>query len=101
MSEGTAWSKQIYRLMTERLSEEDLRSICFFARTEYDDLRAVGRSAKMRELILEMQRKNAVDILLQNIIEVRPDLEEDLAAIDCENDGYHGYLETAIRTTLP
>lgn len=56
---------QIRRELTERVDEEELRTLCFDLDIEYDNLRGEGKAAKVRELVALMEREGRVGRLRQ------------------------------------
>lgn len=56
---------QIRRELTERIDEEELRTLCFDLGIEYDSLRGEGKAAKVRELVALMERQGGVGRLRQ------------------------------------
>ncbi len=53
----------LHQTLTARYDLEELRTLCAQLGVPYDDLRGEGRSAKTRELILRMQRRDRLDEL--------------------------------------
>lgn len=68
---------RLHRLIVERLSLSDLRTLCFNLGINYDDLPGEAMSDKTRELILEMGRRRQLEHLLTDITQTRPDLAEE------------------------
>jgi outer membrane protein assembly factor BamB len=66
---------QLHKLLRTRLSLEELRTLCFDLNVPYDDLGGEGRSAKARELVLYLQRRNALPSLDAWFQKTRPDIE--------------------------
>ncbi|OQY18478.1 MAG: hypothetical protein B6I34_10670, partial [Anaerolineaceae bacterium 4572_32.1] len=53
----------LHQTLTARYDLEELRTLCAQLGVPYDDLRGEGRSARARELILRMQRRDRLDEL--------------------------------------
>jgi len=68
---------QLHKLLRSRLSLEELRTLCFDLNVPYDDLGGEGRSAKARELLLYLQRRNALSSLNSWLQQTRPDIESE------------------------
>lgn len=66
--------QRILWLLTNWFSESDLRNLCFHLTINYDDLDDIGRANRARELVLECERHNHLEGLLQTMQMVRPDL---------------------------
>lgn len=57
----------LHQTLTARYDLEELRTLCAQLGVPYDDLRGEGRSARARELILRMQRRDRLDELVAAI----------------------------------
>jgi predicted transcriptional regulator len=62
-------------ILSARFDLEELRTLCFELGVDFDDLRGEGKSAKARELILRMQRRQQVEKLIKKIRDMRPDID--------------------------
>lgn len=62
-------------ILSSRFDLEELRTLCFDLGIDYDDLRGEGKTAKARELILRMQRRQQVENLIKTIRDTRPDID--------------------------
>jgi hypothetical protein len=56
---------QIRRELTDRVDEEELRTLCFDWGIDYDSLPGKGKAAKVRELVSREQRRDGVGRLRQ------------------------------------
>jgi hypothetical protein len=56
---------QIRRELTDRVDEEELRTLCFDWGIDYDSLPGKGKAAKVRELVAQEQRRDGVGRLRQ------------------------------------
>jgi len=56
---------QIRRELTDKVDEEELRTLCFDWGIDYDSLPGKGKSAKVRELVAQEQRHDGVGRLRQ------------------------------------
>ncbi len=56
---------QIRRALTEKVNEEELRTLCFDWGIDYDSLPGKGKAAKVRELVAREQRRDGVGRLRQ------------------------------------
>jgi hypothetical protein len=62
-------------ILSARFDLEELRTLCFELGVDFDDLRGEGKTAKARELILRMQRRQQVEKLIKKIRDMRPDID--------------------------
>ena len=69
-----SFTTELYQILRERFNLEELRTLCFELRVEYDDLPGEGRAAKARELVRFMQRTDQLDYLWATIQQNRPDI---------------------------
>ena len=60
------------RFLVEHLTLDELRTLCFDLRVDYDDLGGEAKSGKARELILRMQREGNLDKLFSYLAATRP-----------------------------
>jgi|GEM_PF-4927466 hypothetical protein len=65
---------RLYKILKSRFDEEELRTLCFNLRIDYDDLRGKGKSGKARELVQNFQRRNALPCLKEAIVDSRQDI---------------------------
>lgn len=70
-------------LIVESFNLEEIRTLCYDLRVSYDDLQGEGITAKSRELIAYLERRDRLDQLITYLENARSDLREELAAIDC------------------
>ncbi|MDT8305881.1 MAG: hypothetical protein RRC07_08095 [Anaerolineae bacterium] len=69
---------RLLRLLTAHFGEEELRDLCFYLEdVEFDSLPGRGKSAKARELILYLERRNQLGALQAVGRDVRPDVPWD------------------------
>ncbi|MCB8949065.1 MAG: hypothetical protein H6653_13715 [Ardenticatenaceae bacterium] len=61
--------------LNERLSDDEIRTICFSLDIEYDNLPGEGKIGKLRELIMQLERRRQVSKLKTVILQLRPDIE--------------------------
>ncbi|WP_420632067.1 hypothetical protein [Candidatus Leptofilum sp.] len=64
----------LHDLLSDRFSDEELRTLCLDLNIDYDDLPALGKSNKARELITYLARRSQLDKLLTVGLETRPDV---------------------------
>ena len=67
-----ATSSHLLQIIKALFSEEELRDICFELSVVYEDLPALGRSGKARELISHLERRNRLQPLWQLLQAMRP-----------------------------
>jgi hypothetical protein len=61
-------------ILEERFNEEELRTLCFHLKVDYDSLPAAGKDYKARELIQHLERRESLQRLLEVGEEIRPDI---------------------------
>ena len=59
-------------LILDYFNEEDVKTLCYDLEIEYDDLPAVGRSSKVRELVTHVGNHSSTDDLLSRLRKLRP-----------------------------
>ena len=86
MSEVTP--QQIFQVLKSRFSGEELRTLCFELKVEHDDLPAMAREGKARELVSLMERLGRLPELIAVIESHRPQVvwraEPQIEEIDLE-----------------
>lgn len=65
---------KLHQALSQRLDEEDLRTLCFYIGVEYDTLRGEGRAGKARELIKYLDNRKQISRLLRVGENLRPDI---------------------------
>ncbi len=68
---------QLHQILTERFSAEELRTFCFNLDVDYDDLPAIGRADKARELVAYLERHDRILDCLEVGKRLRPDIPWD------------------------
>lgn len=63
---------QLLRSLTDCYSDDELRTLCFHLRVDYDDLSGGGREGKSRELITYLLRRGRLAELIRKCREQRP-----------------------------
>lgn len=66
---------QIRLLLTERMNLQEIQTVCSDLGINYDELSGEGRTAKIREMIGYLERRQSRDRLLEWIRQNRPDIE--------------------------
>ena len=61
--------KYVFDKMNQKLDLEEVRNLCFFLGIDYDRLGGEGKTGKIRELYLFMERKGRVDELMSALRE--------------------------------
>jgi formylglycine-generating enzyme required for sulfatase activity len=64
---------RLHRFIVENFSLDELRTLCFDLKVNYDDLAGEALSGKARELIFRLERKHRLDDLLAHLQEARPE----------------------------
>jgi hypothetical protein len=73
----------LYELLT-RFDEEGLRDICFRLNVDYDNLRGERKTAKARELVQYLARRNKLKRLAEVILVQRSDISIENLPVDSE-----------------
>ena len=64
----------LHDLLSDRFSDEELRTLCLDLHVDYDDLPALGKSNKARELLTYLARRSQLEKLLTVGQQTRPDV---------------------------
>jgi hypothetical protein len=67
-------TRRLCQIIIERLNLEDLRTLCFDLGVDFDSLRGEGKAAKVRELMLYLERRNDIQRLETWLRQTRPDI---------------------------
>ncbi len=70
---------RLRQLLTDRLDLEELRTCCADLGIDFDNLQGEGKVARIRELILYLERRQEVQRLIAWLRQNRPDINADLA----------------------
>jgi len=65
---------RLHKILEDRFSVEDLRTLCYGLEIDYDGLPGEGKSGKARELVQYCQRRNALLCLKNAIVNSRRDI---------------------------
>lgn len=68
----TRFLRNLLVILDQHFDDEDLRTLCFYLGVEYDNLAAVGKVNKARELIVHLQRREHLPRIVQLGREMRP-----------------------------
>jgi hypothetical protein len=63
-----------FEVLKDRLSESDVRTLCFCLGIEYEDLPGAGRNDKIRELLVYLERRDRLSDLIREGDRTRPDI---------------------------
>lgn len=63
---------KLRQILTDRFSEEELRTVCFDLGLDYDDLPAQGKAGKARELVAYSERSGHIAELIDHCQKLRP-----------------------------
>ncbi len=72
--EGRAYLIRLHQMLTDRFSEEELRTLCFQLGVDYEVLPGRGKADKARELVQYLERRDRVHELVEIGKGVRPDV---------------------------
>jgi len=74
---------RLYQNLVNHFSEEELRTLCFGLRVDYEALPAVGKDGKAREFVVHLQRQERILELVATCRNLRPNVHwEDIYAVD-------------------
>ena len=65
----------LYPILVEHFSLEELQTLCFRLKTDYEMLGGEGKEGKARELLEHLERHNELEKLVNYIHEQRPDIK--------------------------
>lgn len=63
---------RLHELLNAHFDQEELRTLCFNLGVDFDSLRGEGKTSKVRELLLVLNRKNRLSELMIEISKARP-----------------------------
>jgi len=66
--------KELYRLLNSHFNESELQDLCFNLDVDFENLPGMGKKDRARELILRCKRHALTEVLLTELMEMRPDL---------------------------
>lgn len=67
----------LHQALDLHFNEEELRTLCFYLDVDYDNLRAIGKVHKARELIKYMERTGRIPDLVATLKEIYPRVDWD------------------------
>jgi hypothetical protein len=65
---------RLLHLLDDHFDEEDLRTFCFHLGVDHENLPAIGKANKARELLMHLQRRGRVTDLIRTGKQLRPDV---------------------------
>jgi len=65
---------QIFEILIKHFNEEELKTLCFYLKLDFDELPGDNLSGKARELIKYYSRRENLHILVKKINQIRPDI---------------------------
>ncbi len=84
---------QLREILTQRFNESDLRTLSFDLGVDYDDLPAIGKADKARELVAYFERRNRIRELLTTGQRLRPDIPWEDVLIEWAQARLEGDME--------
>lgn len=75
---------RLHDLISARFNDNELRALCFEINIDYDILAGDEKSAKIRELLLYVRRRERLEDLINGIVRTRPDI--DLSDLSISSD---------------
>lgn len=76
----TELRQRLYQDLSDRFSEDELRTLCFRIGVDYENLSGEGKSGKARELVLHLERFSRVNEFVEIGKRIRPDLSWDVVS---------------------
>lgn len=67
-------ASRLHRILRTRLNLEEFRTLCFDLGVNYDNLGGEGLSGKARQLVLLLQKRDALPLLIEWLRQERPDI---------------------------
>lgn len=64
----------LIEVLRERFSEDELKTLCLYLRVDYENLPAMGKAGKARELVLYFERRKQLKRVIDTGIQLRPDI---------------------------
>ena len=74
MDDQISQATHLRRILSTRLGLEEIRTLCLYLGVDYEDLGGEGRSAKARELVIYLQRREELSRLVGWLKRHRPDV---------------------------
>jgi len=65
---------ELIKILEERFTEGELRTLCFYLEIDYDDFKGTGKSEKAREIVEHFEHREQIDKLLKVGRKLRPDI---------------------------
>jgi len=65
---------RLHRILVDRMDLEEFRTLCFDLGVSYDSLRGEGLAGKARQLVLFLQKREALPLLVEWLRRERPDI---------------------------
>lgn len=75
VQDSDSLSVELFEILKDRFSEEDLRTFCFYLSVEYDNLPASGKANKAREMVLYCKRQKQLEKFIEIGTQFRPDID--------------------------
>ena len=69
---STTYLTQIHKLLEQYFDLEEIRTLCFDLNVDFDDVRGEGKSARIRELLLDLGRNGRLPQLIALVQKERP-----------------------------
>jgi len=66
---------EIHQLLVDKLSQEEVKTLCFNLGVDYEELPPGGKSSKVRELLLYLQRRSKLSKLKPAVKKMRSDID--------------------------
>ncbi|MFL5653951.1 MAG: NACHT domain-containing protein, partial [Ktedonobacteraceae bacterium] len=91
----------LHKLLDKHMNQEDVKTLYYYLRIDYDNLEGATKSAKLRSLLAEMERQDQINSLCDVVMVMRADLKPQISALNYPLRGSLPYLQSAINDSLP
>lgn len=71
----TTERRTLHAILATRFSLDELKTLCFNIRVDFENLSGEGRASKARSLIEYLERRREVPCLIEELRSMRPDIE--------------------------
>ena len=94
--------RKLLRAIDETVTLEDLRTLCFDLRLDFDNLPGTVKKDKVRELIIHFDRRKRINLLVTAFIELYPHVDIDaIVLLDADEDPTDARIEIHTADILP
>ena len=99
-TERTSALTTLHRLMVQQFNLNDIETLCFQMSIDIDEISGTGKSAKVRELILDIIRQGRVQNLTDLLKQARPHIQWPQIPNDFQLSSSNGVMGNSHSSTL-